>query len=189
MSTGVDTTSLETDEALGFLRFWLSAGYDSWFKRSDAFDGECAGYLALWERAAAGACDAWARTAAGSLALVVLLDQIPRNCFRGTARQFHTDAKALAIAEAAIAAGHDAAYPMPARMFYYMPFEHAEDLAAQERCLDLLRPLGNQDAYYWALVHADAIRRFGRFPHRNAMLGRETTPAEQAYLDSGGFGA
>ena len=88
-----------------------------------------------------------------------------------------------------MAAGHDRAYPMPLKNFVYLPYQHAEDMAAQERGLDLYRAARNQEAYYWALVHADAIRRFGRFPHRNALLGRDTTPQERAYLESGGFGA
>ena len=87
-----------------------------------------------------------------------------------------------------MAAGHDRAFPWPARSFFYLPFEHAEDMGAQEEGLDLYRQ-GPQDSYYWALVHADAIRRFGRFPHRNLVLGRETTAEEAAYLASGGFGA
>lgn len=180
--------SLEDREALELLDFWLGQGMARWFGKSDEFDAECQAHIALWERARDGACDHWAATAAGALALVILLDQIPRNAFRGQAAQFSTDGKALQVAEAAIAAGFDRSQPMPSRMFFYMPFEHSEDLAVQERSLDLMRPLGDQDTYYWALVHYDAIRRFGRFPHRNGMLGRETTAAEQAYLDTGGFG-
>lgn len=187
--SGLDETpGAEPKEVLELLAFWLSAGYSRWFSASHEFDGECGRYAMLWEDAAGGACNHWTATAAGSLALVILFDQIPRNVFRGSARQFETDGKALAVAERAIAKGYDRAYPMPARMFFYMPFEHAEDMAAQERGLDLMRPLGDQDTYYWALIHADAIRRFGRFPHRNAMLGRETSEAEAAYLASGGFG-
>ncbi len=189
MSGDAETTGAEPVEALELLSFWLPAGYARWFSRSEDFDESCTRYTALWERAAAGGCASWRATAAGSLALIILLDQIPRNAFRGSARQYQTDAMALEVAEGAIRAGYDRAYPMPARLFFYLPFEHAEDMAAQERCLDVLRPLGDRDAYHWALVHADVIRRFGRFPHRNAMLGRETTPAEAAYLESGGFGA
>ncbi|MEM8663126.1 MAG: DUF924 family protein [Pseudomonadota bacterium] len=181
--------SLENDEALSLLDFWIGAGPKAWFMQDDAFDTRCAGYRDLWEKARAGACDDWAQTAAGALALTILLDQIPRNVLRGSAEQFATDAKAVTVADAAVAAGFDRAFMMPLRFFFYLPYEHAEDNALQDRCLDLVRPLNDQEFYYWALVHADAIRRFGRFPHRNKMLGRETTPAEQAYLDSGGFGA
>lgn len=189
MLDAAEVKSAEVPEALELLAFWLEAGHARWFDGGEEFDTACGRYRALWERAATGACDHWAQTAAGSLALIVLLDQIPRNVMRGSARQFETDARALAAAEAAVRAGYDKAQPVGARMLFYLPFEHAENMAAQERGLDLMRVLGDQDAYYWALVHADAIRRFGRFPHRNAMLGRQTTPAEKAYLETGGFGA
>jgi uncharacterized protein (DUF924 family) len=181
--------SRESDEALSFLDFWLSAGPGAWFAGKGEFDERCRRWLPLWERARAGALDGWAETAAGSLARILLLDQIPRNVFRGTPEQFATDGPALTAAESAVAAGHDRAFPMPVRTFVYLPFEHAEDIAAQERALDLFRAAGDSDAYYWALVHHDAIRRFGRFPHRNAVLGRPTTDAEAAYLATGGFGA
>jgi len=182
-------TTFEDSDALALLDFWLGAGPARWFARSDAFDAACARFVPLWERARDGALAHWSRTASGSLALLVLLDQIPRNVFRGTRRQFETDPAALAEADRAVEAGHDRAYPMPIRNFFYLPYQHAEDMAAQDRGLDLYRRAGDQEAYYWALVHADAIRRFGRFPHRNALLGRETTEAEGAYLASGGFGA
>lgn len=188
MPTAAEVKSVETTEALDLLSFWLGAGPARWFMRDEGFDDACRTYEALWQRAAAGECDGWAATAAGSLALIILTDQIPRNIFRGAPKQFETDGKAVAVADAAVRAGHDRTQPIATRLFYYLPFEHAEDVLLQERCLDLVRPLGNQDHYYWALVHADAIRRFGRFPHRNAMLGRETTEAERAYLETGGFG-
>lgn len=182
--------SHEDPAALDLLDFWLAAGPDRWFAPLDAFDEACRTHLPLWQRAKEGGCSEWGRTAAGSLALIVLLDQIPRNSFRGSAEQFSTDALALAAARAAVAAGHDRSQPWPVRKFFYMPFQHCEDLAVQDESLDLFRPSGERDlTYYYALVHADAIRRFGRFAHRNAVLGRETTEAEQAYLASGGFGA
>jgi len=181
--------SREERDALALLNFWLPAGPARWFARSDAFDAACARWVPLWERARTGECAGWGETAAGSLALVILLDQIPRNAFRATARQFATDEMALAEADRAVARGHDDAYPMPLQNFFYLPYQHAEDLTAQERGLDLYRAAGDQEAYYWALVHADAIRRFGRFPHRNGLLDRETTEAERAYLETGGFGA
>ena len=189
LTTGTVMTGYEDHEALALLDFWLSAGPRRWFERSDAFDAECAAWRATWERARNGACDHWGTTAAGSLALIILLDQIPRNILRGDRTQFATDPMALAQADRAVAAGHDRAYPMPLKNFFYLPYQHAEDRAAQERGLDLYRAAGERDAYYWALVHADAIRRFGRFPHRNGLLDRETTAVERAYLESGGFGA
>lgn len=182
-------TNTENPDALKLLDFWLGAGPPRWYAKSDDFDAACAKWAPLLERARDGACDGWMATAAGSLALTILLDQIPRNTFRGSARQFDSDAKAVSVAQTAVAGGHDKSTLLPVRLFYYLPFEHAEDVALQEKALDLIRPLKNQDAYYWALVHADAIRRFGRFPHRNAVLGRETTEAERAYLQSGGFGS
>ena len=177
----------ENITALALLDFWLSAGPERWFARSDVFDEACGTFVAEWARARDGEFDDWGRTAAGSLALILLLDQIPRNVFRGTAQQFATDAKAVTAADAAAAAGHHLAYPWPVRNFLFLPYQHAEDMAAQDRGLALYRRGANQEFYYYALVHADAIRRFGRFPHRNAVLERATTPEEQDYLDTGGF--
>lgn len=179
--------SREDRRALEIVDFWLSAGPARWFARHDGFDRDCNGLLADRDRARLGECAAWAETAAGSLALLILFDQVPRNVFRGSPEQFATDELALAAAEAAVAAGHDLAVPWPAKNFMYLPFQHAEDMAAQDRSLDLYRRSGQQEFYYYALVHADAIRRFGRFPHRNWVLGRTTTDAERAYLASGGF--
>lgn len=186
---GGDMTSHEDPRALEMCAFWLKAGPAQWFATSDDFDAACRERLALWEEAAAGGLTHWQETAAGAFAYIVLTDQIPRNVFRGTARQYETDAMALAAARRAVKAGHDKAQGMPARNFYYLPFQHAEDLAAQEEGLDLYRAAGDREVYYFALIHHDAIRRFGRFPHRNALFGRETTEAERAYLETGGFAA
>jgi len=174
-------------DALALLGFWWEAGTDLWFDGGDAFDAACGAHLALHERAAAGALDGWAAEPAGALARVLLLDQLPRNMFRGTPRAFATDAAALAAARAMVRRGFDRAFPLAARQFCYMPFQHAEDLAAQEEGLDLFRGLGDEHAYFYMFLHHDAVRRFGRLPHRNAILGRETTPAEAVYLASGGF--
>lgn len=182
-------TTGEPGGALDLLAFWWRAGPDRWFAVDATFDEDCARFRALHESAAAGDLDGWRATAAGTLALIVLTDQIPRNIFRGTPRAYATDRLALDHARHAVASGFDRAWPMPARSFLYLPFTHAEDLAAQEQGLDLYRAAGDRQTYFHALVHHDAVRRFGRFPHRNRILGRETTPAEQAYLDSGGFGA
>ena len=107
--------------------------------------------------------------------------------FRGSARTFAADALARAVADRAIARGFDQRVAKSDRQFFYLPFEHSEDLADQERALALFRAHGDADLLKWAELHADIIRRFGRFPHRNAVLGRTTTPAEQAFLDAGGF--
>ena len=120
------------------VQFWRDAGEKAWFRKDDAFDAEFrARFLGLHEAAARGELDDWASTAEGALALILLLDQFPRNCFRNTPAMFATDAKAVAIAEMAIAAGHDMAVPEDIRVFFYLPFEHAEDLPLQERCVAL----------------------------------------------------
>jgi len=116
-----------------------------------------------------------------------VLDQFPRNMFRGDARTFAADPLARAVAERALARGFDRAVAPALRTFFYLPFEHSENLADQERCVALNRAAEDEDGLKWAELHADIIRRFGRFPHRNKALGRATTPEEQAFLDSGGF--
>lgn len=175
--------------AFDLLDFWWAAGPAAWFNVDPEFDQACARFRPLRDKAARGDLDDWAETPHTALALLLLLDQIPRNLFRNEAEAFATDGHALQVAEAAIARGFDKAYPMPARNFFYLPLMHSEDLAVQERSLDIYRTAGDQDVYFYALVHHDAIRRFGRFPHRNDCLGRTTTDAERAYLENGGFAA
>lgn len=176
------------ERAFEVLDFWWSAGPGKWFTRSDEFDARIKDrFFPLYEEAAAGGLDAWRASPHGMLALIVLLDQFPRNMFRDDPRTFATDPQALVLAEEAIARGFDKAFPMPARSFFYMPLMHAEDMEAQERCCDLFRVSGDREGYFYALVHLDAIRRFGRFPHRNVVLGRETSEAERRYLETGGF--
>ena len=143
---------------------------------------------AIVECAAAGQLSAWEHGAKGALALLILLDQFPRNMFRGSPRMFATDPMARAIAAGSIVRGHDAQVDKELRNFFYLPFEHSEDLADQERSVALCKAAGDADSLKWAEIHADIIRRFGRFPHRNAVLGRATTPDEQKFLDDGGFG-
>jgi uncharacterized protein (DUF924 family) len=130
---------------------------------------------------------AWDEDAQDALALVIVLDQFPRNMFRDSARAFAADALAREVASRAIARGFDQLVPAGERMFFYLPFEHSEKFADQERCVALNRATGDAEAIKWAEHHADIIRRFGRFPHRNAVLGRATTPEEQTFLDAGGF--
>ena len=168
--------------------FWRDAGPDSWFEKDAAFDKEIVDrFLATHEAAAAGKLSDWEQTAQGTLALLILLDQFPRNMFRGDARAFATDALALAVAAGGIVRGFDAQVPATMRSFFYLPFEHSEDLADQERGIAFYKASGDADGLKWAEIHADIIRRFGRFPHRNAVLGRTTTAGEQAFLDGGGF--
>ncbi|POF32657.1 DUF924 family protein [Roseibium marinum] len=172
------------------LDFWWQAGPEKWFASDDKFDRSCRErFLPAIEDALSGCLDSWMETADGSLALLLLLDQMTRNVFRGTAGAFKGDIKALTVAEHALARGFDRAFPKAARGFFYLPFEHSEDMAHQERSVDLFRSLGDKELYHYALIHMDVIRRFGRFPHRNKLLGRDTTPQEQVYLEDGGFSA
>ena len=174
--------------AADVLAFWRAAGPDKWFTKSDAFDAEIrTRFLATYEAAAAGKLSDWEATPDGALALTLVLDQFPRNMFRRDPRAFTADATARAVADRALAHGFDQQVPEAERLFFYLPFEHSEAMADQDRCCALFRALGNADQLHWAELHADIIRRFGRFPHRNAPLGRATTPAETAFLDSDGF--
>ena len=168
--------------------FWRDVGPKGWFEKNAELDEEIRRrFLPIHEAAAAGKLGAWEQNAEGALALLILLDQFPRNLFRGQARAFATDPLARAIAAAAIVRGFDAQAEAGMRTFFYLPFEHSEDLADQERGVAFYKAAGDADGLKWAEVHADIIRRFGRFPHRNPVLGRVTTPEEQAFLDSGGF--
>ena len=177
----------EPRTASDVVAFWRDAGPARWFARDDAFDRECARLLPLHFAAARRELDGWLDDAPGALALLVLLDQIPRNAWRGSAHAFATDALALAFARQAVDAGFDLATDAVLRVFFYLPFEHSESLDDQQRSLQLHARLEGPDADHWARVHLDVIRRFGRFPHRNALFGRVTTPEEQAFLDAGGF--
>jgi uncharacterized protein (DUF924 family) len=168
--------------------FWREAGRDRWYKKDPDFDDEIRRrYLDRYEAAAAGQLRDWEANAEGALALLILLDQFPRNMFRGDARAFATDPLARAVAAGAIVRGFDAQVPKELREFFYVPFEHSESMADQERAVALYKAVGDADNLKWAELHADIIRRFGRFPHRNTVLGRATTLAEQEFLDSGGF--
>jgi len=168
--------------------FWREAGPDRWFNKDASFDDSVRErFLYTYEAAAAGKFSGWEQSAEGTLALLILLDQFPRNMFRGEARAFATDPLARAVAAGGIVRGFDAQVPPDMRGFFCLPFEHSEDLADQERGIAFYKAIGDADGLKWAEIHADIIRRFGRFPHRNAVLGRATTPEEQAFLDGGGF--
>jgi uncharacterized protein (DUF924 family) len=168
--------------------FWRAAGPDRWFNKDASFDEEIQQrFLESHEAAAAGKLTDWEQSAQDALALLILLDQFPRNMFRGDARAFATDPLARAIAAGAIVRGFDSQVPTEMRSFFYLPFQHSEDLADQERGIAFYKAIGDVENLKWAELHADIIRRFGRFPHRNAVLGRTTTPEEQAFLDGGGF--
>jgi len=168
--------------------FWKDAGPGKWFSKDDAFDarfGERFG--AAHEAAARRELDHWAETPEGSLALLILLDQFPRNCFRGQARAFATDPLARHFAARAVDAGQDGAVDNALKRFFYLPFQHSEALADQDRQLVLFQRMERADDDRWAEHHHDVIARFGRFPHRNRALGREATAEEQAFVDADGF--
>jgi uncharacterized protein (DUF924 family) len=153
-----------------------------WFQKSDRFDEEVRRrFLTTWEAASRGGLGRWRSTPLASLALIVVLDQFPRNMFRGAARAFSSDAPALAAATGAVERGFDRLLAQSERTFVYLPFEHAEDLAAQRRSLELFRA-GDPGNLEWARRHCEIIERFGRFPHRNAVLGRESTAEEIEFL-------
>ena len=167
--------------------FWLEAGPSRWFKQDAAFDARFRDtFLAAHDEAASGALAHWADTADGALALLLLLDQFPRNAFRGTPRVYATDAQARQVADAAIRAGFDRQVDPALRQFFYLPFMHSENLGDLERCVALNGELGGE-SLRWARHHRDVVARFGRFPHRNAILGRTSTPEEQRFLAEGGF--
>jgi uncharacterized protein (DUF924 family) len=178
------------------LDFWFALPSDAehnrtravWFKKDDAFDAAIrTRFGALIEQALAGALAGWRATVDGAVAEIVVLDQFTRNAFRDTARAFAGDASALSLARTLVAKGADRALPSVRRQFVYLPFEHAEDLATQEESLRLFRGMANDepalaDLLTWAERHHAIVARFGRFPHRNAILGRTSTPEEAAFL-------
>jgi uncharacterized protein (DUF924 family) len=166
------------------LEFWFGRDRKDWFAKNDAFDAEIRDrFLAVYEAAAAGQLASWKSDPRSCLALVIVLDQFPRNMFRGSARAFAADALARAAARVILERGWDKSYSDDERTFAYLPFEHSEDLADQELSMQLFQ--GNPNAE-WARKHWEIIRRFGRFPHRSAALGRESTPEEAAFLKEHG---
>jgi uncharacterized protein (DUF924 family) len=170
------------------LAFWCEAGPARWYGKDAAFDALIRSrFLGLWEQAAAGGLSSWETSDDGALALVIVLDQFPRNMFRDDIRSFSSDVLARQVAIRAMRRGVDGRLDEALLEFLYMPFMHSEELADQLHCVDLFRSSGNTENLKYAEEHADIIRRFGRFPHRNRILGRLSTPAEQAFLDQGGF--
>ncbi|HEX7776206.1 MAG TPA: DUF924 family protein [Parvibaculum sp.] len=171
------------------LDFWFNAGPGKWWAKDDAFDADIRRrFGAAHGDAAAGRLDHWADVPEGALALVIVLDQFSRNLFRNDHRAFMQDAKALGMARNSIARGYDMAFPPEERRWFYMPFMHAENLEAQRLCVEFFATRCHfPDHLDSAETHMGIIRRFGRFPHRNAVLGRPSTPEEQSFLDAGGF--
>ena len=164
------------------LDFWFSHS-DRWWDKDPAFDAEIRDrFGALHAEIEAGEHEAWRATPRGALAYVIVLDQFSRNMFRDTPRMFASDRQALGAAREALARGDAQALGPDERSFLYMPLMHSEDLADQERCVELFRELGNAYSLDFAEQHLAIIRRFGRFPHRNQILGRASTPEEREFL-------
>jgi uncharacterized protein (DUF924 family) len=172
------------------LEFWLhEIGPEGWYKGGEEIDLACSRFGELWQAAHDGGLEHWVDGTVGTLAYLILTDQIPRNIHRGTALAFATDPQAQAAARLAVANGWDMAAPEPERQFFYMPFEHSEDPADQALAVTYLseRLSSDPDMGLHARAHQEVIARFGRFPTRNAALGRQSSPDEQAYLDQGGY--
>ena len=180
-------------DPIELLDFWLhEIGPKGWYAGGEEIDAICRErFEDLWQAAHDGGLDHWVDGTVGTLAFLILTDQIPRNIHRGTGMAFATDARARAAARKALDAGWDLNAPEPERQFFYMPFEHSEDPADQALSVQLLteRLASDPDMALHARAHQEVIARFGRFPTRNAALGRPTSPEEQAYLDQGGYAA
>lgn len=170
------------------VRFWRDAGPDMWFRKDDTFDSAIREQFEDAHHAAArNEYSSWENTPEGALALIILLDQFPRNLYRGSGHSFATDGLALAVAKRAISNGFDQHTGGAMRIFFYMPFEHSESLDDQRTALRLFEAYGDEQYLRYAKLHADIIERFGRFPHRNTVLGRQSSTEETAFLADGGF--
>lgn len=176
-------------EAGDVLEFWFAElTPEQWWKRSRTVDETIASrFGALYERLAGAVPDDWLAMPRGRLAAVIVLDQFPRNLFRDDARAYATDARALRLAQDAVAEGADAALTQTERGFLYMPFQHSEDADVQARSVELFAAVPEAEQLDWAVKHKQVIDRFGRFPHRNAVLGRESTPEEIEFLKKPGL--
>lgn len=183
---------METPETV--LGFWLDdVGAAGWYNGSEALDTAVRDrFQATWQRAMDGHCGLWLTSPSGSLAYIIVTDQFPRNMFRGTAKAFASDPNARAAAKIALSRDWDMKISEPARQFFYMPLEHSENLIDQDRAMRLFTsrmPDTGDDNLLHARVHRKIIRTFGRFPFRNAALGRPSTAAEDKWLEEGGYGA
>ena len=168
--------------------YWLGLDPSKWFKKSAAFDEELrTRFSGDVEAAMAGHHDDWRDDPTGSLAIVLLLDQMTRNIHRASVDMYKGDPKALATAKHALSLGHDLLTADGSSIWYYMPFMHSEDRADQERCVGLITMRKLDSNLPWAIDHADIVRRFGRFPHRNKLLGRSSTAEELEFIEAGGF--
>ena len=170
------------------IQFWREAGPEKWFSKDETFDQACRDrFMPTYEAAARGDLNEWELTPDGALAVILLLDQFPRNMVRGQRETYKTDPVALIAADRAIERGYDHKVEPQFRRFFYLPFMHSETLGHQERSVALNEALGDEDSVKYAHHHHDIVARFGRFPHRNTILGRETTPEEEAFLKESDF--
>ncbi|WP_438990115.1 DUF924 family protein [Lentibacter sp.] len=179
--------------AADVLAFWIDeVGPQGWYNSTEALDETIRSrFLSAWELGAAGGLSDWLQNAEGALAYVILLDQFPRNMFRGSGQAFATDKKSLCAAKCAITKGWDLKTNEPARQFFYLPLMHSESLADQDRCIRLMierMPETGESNLLHARAHREVIRTFGRFPYRNEALGRANTGPEASYIESGGYG-
>ncbi len=177
-----------TQQSTAVLRYWIGLGPLGWYKGTPEIDTDIREHFqSLWQQARENGLDDWVEAAQPALAALIVLDQFPRNMFRDHPDSFITDAAAVRLAEQAIARGHDLATEPPLRQFFYLPLMHAENLAAQTRCCALFAERMPGDNLRHARAHRDVIARFGRFPWRNATLGRQNTAEEIAFLAAGGY--
>lgn len=185
----IDQDDGAPDEARQVLEFWYGElEPEQWWKRDENVDATVKSrFGSLYEILAADIPESWLATPHGRLAAVIVLDQFPRNMFRGDARSFTTDPKALELASETISAGDDMKLEPEGRSFLYMPFQHSEDPKMQQRSVELFTALGNEEQLDFAIKHKEIIDRFGRFPHRNEMLGRESTAEETEFLKEPGL--
>lgn len=170
--------------------FWMNeVGPKGWYQPPDGLDDLIREkFEGDWDEAMKGDIKGWTCSPTKALALLILLDQFPRNMFRGTAKAYASDGKALALAKLSISQGHDLATPEPARQFFYMPLEHSESLTDQDHCVRMMSMnMSDPELLKHAKAHRDVIRKFGRFPYRNAHLGRSSTEAELEYIEAGGY--
>ena len=170
------------------LDFWRELGPKKWFSKDHAVDVEITSrFEESVEKAGSGGYDHWVSDPDGALALIIMLDQFPRNMYRNNAKAFSHDQKCVGVTHDAISAGLDQKMPEDLRPFCYMPLMHSEDLENQEKCIEMMEKTGKEDNVKHAIIHRDIIRDFGRFPHRNVVFDRDTTPEEARFLEDGGF--
>ena len=175
--------------AVDVIDFWRAAGPERWFAKDLVFDQEIVTRFGeLPDQIVEGAYAEWQDSAEGMLALILALDQFPRNMFRGTPKSFAFDEKARGLASSVIERGLDQQIDVPLKPFFYLPFMHSEVLEDQYLCLELYQKINDQSGADYAQRHLDLIERFGRFPHRNEILGRRSTEEEQRYLQEGNAG-